>query len=330
MKKLPYSTINLFSFLIFIGNFSSFGQFAGPAGSVGSTAIYKDSSVLVNWATTCSINRGPMDISSSGSGPATVGTELDAVGLANGSSVVSLGDGGSAILTFLFPIINGAGPDFAVFENSFSDQFLELAFVEVSSDGVNFSRFPATSFIQDTAQLGPFSSQGDASKLNNLAGKYRGSYGTPFDLQELYGTPGLDIMNITHVKIIDVVGSIDPQYASYDQHGNIINDPFPTAFASGGFDLDAVGVIHQSTTSNLPTIAEINARILLVPNPAHSTITVVDEFNVIEKVSVYSSTGALLFSSMETTLNLDEIPEGVYLLYIQTKAGLVVDRFIKN
>ena len=36
-----------------------------------------------------------------------------------------VGDGGSAILTFDTPIANGPGFDFAVFENGFSDTFLE-------------------------------------------------------------------------------------------------------------------------------------------------------------------------------------------------------------
>ena len=54
-----------------------------------------------------------------------------------------LGDDGSLVLTFPAPIADGAGPDFAVFENAFSTEFLELAFVEVSSDGTNFTRFPA-------------------------------------------------------------------------------------------------------------------------------------------------------------------------------------------
>jgi hypothetical protein len=115
---------------------------------------------------------------------------------------------GSAILTFQNPISNGTGFDFAIFENSFNDVFLELAFVEVSSDGVNYIRFPATSNTQTTTQIGPFDNTGDATKLNNLSGKYRAQYGTPFDLQELTGNPLLNINAITHIKIIDVVGSI--------------------------------------------------------------------------------------------------------------------------
>jgi hypothetical protein len=46
------------------------------------------------------------------------------------------------------------------------------------------------------------------------------------------------------VRIIDVVGSIDPAFGTRDSLGNLINEPFPTPFSSSGFDLDAVGVIH--------------------------------------------------------------------------------------
>jgi hypothetical protein len=34
-------------------------------------------------------------------------------------------------------------------------------------------------------------------------------------------------------------------YASYDSQGHQINDPWPTNFPTGGFDLDAVGVINE-------------------------------------------------------------------------------------
>ena len=236
------------AFLILLLSTTLFAQFPGAVGTTGTTSIYKDSSAFISWATNCSVKRGYQDISNTSLGFANVGDSTMALGIAGSNGVVSLGDGGFAIVTFVNPITNGNGFDFAVFENSFSDVFLELAFVEVSSDGVNFFRFPATSNTQITTQIGPFDNTGDATKINNLAGKYRAQYGTPFDLQELIGLVGLDINNITHIKIIDVVGSINPLFATYDINNNPINDPFPTGFASGGFDLDAVGVIHQQAT----------------------------------------------------------------------------------
>ena len=59
----------------------------------------------------------------------------------------------------------------------------------------------------------------DATKLNNLAGKYKAQYGTPFDLNELDGISGLDINYISHVKIIDCIGTIDSNFGSFDSFG---------------------------------------------------------------------------------------------------------------
>jgi hypothetical protein len=244
-------------------------QFAPPVGQPGTTAMYRDSTAFIAWATGCKVVRGYQDISNPSGGYPTVGDSTSAIGKANGSSIVSLGDGGSAVVTFKLPIKNENGYDFAIFENSFSDTFLELAFVEVSSDGITYFRFPATSNTQDTLQLDNGANM-DARKINNLAGKYRASYGTPFDLQELAGTSGLDINNITHVKIIDVVGSILPAYATHDINGKKINDPWSTPFASSGFDLDAVGVIHQVSPNSIEDpVSEIAFNVF--PNPVSNT-----------------------------------------------------------
>ncbi|WP_317900217.1 cysteine-rich CWC family protein [Aurantibacillus circumpalustris] len=256
-KKFHYNKPNNFKdrtysiFLLFVLFFEIMNAqtYAPSVGQAGTTAIHKDSSVFVNWAVASQITRGYQNISNPSLGFATSGDNAMATGKAEGSAV-SLGDGGYAICTFEKSIRNDAGFDFAVFENGFDDVFLELAFVEVSSDGVNFFRFKAHSLSDTVAQTNGFGST-DATKINNLAGKYRGGYGTPFDLQELAGTVGLDVNAITHVKIIDVVGSLNNNYASRDFNMNKINDPWPTPFPSGGFDLDAVGVIHQSTIAGI-------------------------------------------------------------------------------
>lgn len=224
------------------------GSFAPQAGQSGSTAIPADSSCFRDWAISCSVERGPQAITDP-SGPLASGGALTyAVGQADAPLVISLGDGGTATLQFSAPIYDGEGADFAVFENGFLQgdaAFLELAFVEVSSNGIDFIRFPAQSETDTTSQIGTFDVL-DASEVHNLAGKYIGPFGTPFDLAELPDTNLLDKSNVTHVRIIDVVGSIDPTYASRDAMGRIINDPWPTDFESGGFDLDAVGVIHST------------------------------------------------------------------------------------
>lgn len=241
----------LLLFIALVMVFRAYTQFAPPAGMPGSTAIYKDSSCFVAWANQCTLHRGWMYIGDTTLGKAIVGDSSSAIGKAGENGVASLGDGGIAVLQFQYPIYNGPGFDFAIFENAFRDDFLEFAFVEVSSDGLLYRRFPATTFIDTLIQSDSFGLS-DCSKVNNLAGKYRALYGTPFDLNELAIYSDIDIMNITHVRIIDVVGSLHSSFATYDQNGVKINDPFPTPYPSCGFDIDALGIIHAKGYTAIP------------------------------------------------------------------------------
>jgi hypothetical protein len=142
----------------------------------------------------------------------TFRTPEKALGPAAGTSfdIVCLGRGGEITLTFDLPIKNHDGWDFAVFENSFSDAFLELAYVEVSSDGQDFVRFD-----NDSLTPGPVGGFGsvDPADINGFAGKYRQGYGMPFDLQDLAEKPEVldgtvNLARITHVKIMDIAALI--------------------------------------------------------------------------------------------------------------------------
>jgi hypothetical protein len=301
-------------------------QFPGAADTPGSTAIYKDSSCFVAWATGAQIFRGYLDIADTSLGLASVGDSSMALGMA-GDGVVSLGDGGSAILTFAHPIYNGPGFDFAVFENAFLDGFLELAFVEVSSDGVSFFRFSSTSNTPTATQVGPFDAVVDPTHLNNLAGKYRALFGTPFDLQELDGIPLLNINSVTHVKIIDAVGSINPMYATYDQNNNPINDPYPTPFPSSGFDLDAVGVIYQ-LISRLQDEVSLPS-IIVFPNPVlqHGKLNVKSDEMIVE-LKLMSYTGEVLLSNEGNEMQIGGLSAGVYFLSIVTAHSSDVRRVV--
>jgi len=225
-------------------------QYAPAAGQPGSTAHRADSSCFINWAKRCSIQRGLRQINLPDSGFATVGTAAAAEGPAATNGVVSLGDGGIATLTFDPPITNGVGFDFAVFENTFLDTFLELAFVEVSTDSLSWARFPAKSLTQTQKQTGAFGFT-HPTQIHNLAGKYRHPFGTPFDLEDLAMMSNIRINEIKYVRIIDVIGSLDSTLGTKDSDGRMINDPWPTLFASSGFDLDAIGVINQLPSAGL-------------------------------------------------------------------------------
>ncbi|HIP32726.1 MAG TPA: T9SS type A sorting domain-containing protein [Crocinitomicaceae bacterium] len=315
-------------FATFILTTVSFSQsFAPPAGQVGSTAIHKDSVIILSWANNCSVTRGLADITNPSLGDASFGVAPNAVGIADGSSVISLGDGGEAILSFGTLITNGPGPDFVVFENSFSETFLELAFVEVSSDGVNFFRFPAISETQTTTQIGGFGSV-DCRYLHNLAGKYKANYGTPFDLNDVAGVFGLNENAITHVKIIDAVGSIDPLYGTQDSQGNYVNDPFTTPFASSGFDLDAVGVINEGS---LDLNEEIREQFSIFPNPTSDVVTIA--VNSPTTFSIIDFKGQLIekgFLEKEGVVNLTNHSAGVYIFKLSNSAGVFTSKLVKQ
>ena len=320
MKKI------IFLALILSTNYS-LSQYAGAAGTANSSAVAKDSSIIIAWATNCTVVRGLMDISNANSGFASYGQDSDAIGPADLSGIVSLGDSGSAILTFANVIFNGPGPDFAVFENSFSDSFLELAHVEVSSDGINFFRFPSD-FLQNIPQIGPFDNLSEPEKMNNLAGKYRMGFGTPFDLQELEGTIGLDVNGITHIKIVDAVGSISAPHGSQDQNGNFINDPFPTPFPSSGFDLDAVGVMYQTGVNELTEVGSNS--ILIYPNPVNDILSIQAQFNI-ENSTIYNTLGKVMYSGKASEINLSGFSSGVYVLIVQLQNGTSLSkRILKN
>ena len=216
-----------------------------------------------------------------------------ALGPVTGSNVdiVSLGDlsqqqisqgvpPGHITLLFSEPIRQADGYDFVVFENGFvssanwgngsvaGQMFAELGYVEVSSNGEDFVRFPAVSL---TAEPVDFSfGTIEISNVYNLAGKHPNSQGictgTPFDLQEIADDPkvvsGLvDVNDIRYVRIVDIPGSgdfydeamlhIDPNTRpGWDYYAN--NHPIYDAWltwGSGGLDLEAIGVLKEQKYS---------------------------------------------------------------------------------
>ncbi|MCK5845393.1 MAG: hypothetical protein KAG97_11840, partial [Victivallales bacterium] len=212
---------------------------APAAGITGSTAVHMSSNTIIVWANTY------FDLQYGSDVAVEFQTPEKALGPAVGNSedIVSLGRGGRITLNFPLGIADGPGTDFAVFENSFSDDFLELAYMEVSSDGTNFVRFPNYSFTPNSV---PGFGTVDTRLIYGLAGKYRQGYGTPFDLNELriaYNAqlagntdfspafaaalisnfPLLDLSRITHVRLVDVVGD----GSALDAAGYVIYDPYP-------------------------------------------------------------------------------------------------------
>jgi hypothetical protein len=187
------------------------------------------------------------------------------IGTTTGGQTVSLGDlsadeitagatPGSITLRFDQPFRNGPGWDFAAFENAFTffppdddKLFAELGYVEVSSDGSTFARFPSISLTTEADLFTPFGRAFagiDPTDVHNLAGRHGELVGTPFDLADLTALPAVqsgavDLGRIQFVRIVDIPGN----GAFLDSLGQPILDTWNTrdAFGNGGLDLDAVG-----------------------------------------------------------------------------------------
>jgi hypothetical protein len=285
------------------------GSYAPAAGKTGSTAIASDSPVFTGWATGGEVVRGYVNIADKsyqylGTNRASFGVPSNALFAADKSGAVSLGDSGRATLTFGRPIINGNGPDFAVFENGIpapTNAFLELGFVEVSSDGTHFVRFPAVDEYSSSTQIGTFETM-DASYLNNFAGKYVAGYGVPFDLDDVKDSAHLDVNNIRFVRIVDAIGNVDPQYPfTQDSKGNVVNDPFPTPFHTSGFDLDAVGIINGGNAYNLSDCSNLSLASGTYYNPGASGSFTSGNVTYPYRLSTYSWDGFAYSNTTDDT-----------------------------
>jgi hypothetical protein len=144
---------------------------------------------------------------------------------------------------------------------------------------------------------------------------------------------GLDIQNITHIRIIDVVGCVQPAYATYDQNNGIVNDPWPTEFGSGGFDLDAVGVIHQQPVS-LPENSQ-QQRFSVYPSAFTERITVQSAFGENADVRVTDLNGrALYFGRLPAhgrlQIDLAYLQPGMYIVTLSGRDfGTLTKRIVR-
>jgi hypothetical protein len=243
LRVAAVALANLFAASAVLGLVGASPALAGPY-----TASGHSPGAMIDWAReVVAFTRGPLDIVSPGGGNASFGLPEYALGPATGDTfdVVSLGDGGSITLAFDFGIGDHPGDDFAVFENGFQSPngfFGEFAFVEVSSNGSDFARFPA---IALQAIPVPDGGTVDPTDYANLAGRHALGVGTGFDLADLAEHPlaiggQLDLSDVAYVRIVDVIGD----GSTLDDDGEPVYDPYPTAYAVGGHDLEAVGVIH--------------------------------------------------------------------------------------
>jgi hypothetical protein len=241
----------------FFFSVSQAGIYSGPdetshpidAAIASSDSRFREWANFIDPTRTAFAPRGSTSINQTG-GFNSLG-DLDATEIASGVA--------PGILTITFPtgILNAEGADFAVFENGFifpssPNLFAELAYVEVSSNGTDFARFPNTS--TNTTWAGTFGQSFggfDSTNIFNLAGKHSSGFGTPFNLSDLsahaFVMNGLlDLSNVQYLRLVDIPGN----GAFFDSQGNPILDTWLGSGTSGGFDFRlgvgvGVGVLNN-------------------------------------------------------------------------------------
>ena len=159
------------------------------------------------------------------------------------TDVVSLGSGGSIVLTFApNAIVDGPGPDFIVFENPFwiggdpSNPYAEPGEVSVSDDGTTWTPFPCA----PTADPGASDGTGVAAPYPAACGGWQVVYSTPTNGispvdPNAAGGLALDLatIGVTHANYVRIVDKTDEQCPEAG--------PKPD---NNGFDLDAIAIIN--------------------------------------------------------------------------------------
>jgi hypothetical protein len=184
-----------------------------------------------------------------------------------GTDIYQLGIGGVVVIELASAATDGFGTDLIVYENPFlvfggdqGESWIEAAFVDVSSDGLTWVRFP-TSYAGEQGPFSPFIGvpltwySGFAGVSHASAWPVFGADpfdvvaggGDAFDLADLADDPQVqlgfvNLQNIRFVRITDVQAGV-----ATDTEGNLIWDCGDPNFATA--DIDAVCAVNNVAQS---------------------------------------------------------------------------------
>jgi hypothetical protein len=110
-----------------------------------------------------------------------------------------------------------------------------------------------------------------------------------------------------------------------DSQGHIINDPYPTPFNSGGFDLDAVGVMYLSAEGIEEPVKGI--AVSAYPNPCTGVLHITSNGSVLSRVKITDLSGKIVCDvspdTEKITLDLGNISGGIYFAEYTFRDGSV-------
>ncbi len=93
-------------------------------------------------------------------------------------------------------------------------------------------------------------------------------------------------------------------------------------------------VIEYDNATEIENLSKTDSEIdvVLYPNPAHNMLRIsVGQTNPIDKVSVYEPSGKQMISSSNTSINIEALPNGLYIAVIEFKNGSIQHKsFIVN
>jgi hypothetical protein len=108
----------------------------------------------------------------------------------------------------------------------------------------------------------------------------------------------------------------------------MINDPWPTPFPNGGFDLDAIGVIHQNTSVGLKE-NNLDDNLYLYPNPINKgEKLLLSTSKDILFVSVYNFSGQKILSTKENFISTSELTEGIYFIEVNSVNNSITKKLL--
>jgi hypothetical protein len=82
-------------------------------------------------------------------------------------------------------------------------------------------------------------------------------------------------------------------------------------------------------TPSTGVVKNAEAAATIVPNPASQRIEIVNVLNV-KGVKIFDPSGRLLLMSIEKTIDISGLPDGLYLVVIETPTGQITSRILKS